>query len=97
MDIDRVEGSWPKDDIRRAFVAGAKWWEFHTTGATMWQSDVSLAEAEANKRYGPKPSCVDGRLSTEAQGAGFGGPIIGGSICGVFGGYLSGRCPFCGK
>jgi len=48
------EGTWPENDIRRAFVAGAKWWEFHSTGATMWQSDVTIAEIEANKRY-PHP------------------------------------------
>jgi len=46
-----MEGSWPKNDIRRAFVAGAKWWEFHSTGGTMWNSDRVLAEAEATKRY----------------------------------------------
>jgi len=46
-----IEGSWPADDIRRAFVDGAKWWEFHKEGATMWQSDQRLAEEEAEKRY----------------------------------------------
>ena len=35
-----------------AFVAGAKWWEYHTTQFTMWQSDQRLAEKEAIKRYG---------------------------------------------
>ncbi len=49
-----IEGKWAKDDIRRAFVAGAKWWEFHRTGGTMWQSDRNLAEAEASKRYAPQ-------------------------------------------
>lgn len=48
------QGSWPKDDIRRAFVAGAKWWEHHETGATMWQRDRNLAEEEATKRYGER-------------------------------------------
>jgi hypothetical protein len=47
-----LRGTWPEDDIRRAFVAGAKWWEFHQTGATMWQSDRNLAEEEATRRYG---------------------------------------------
>ncbi len=47
----RIEGAWPENDIRRAFVAGAKWWEFHMTGFTMWASDRDLAEAEATKRY----------------------------------------------
>ena len=46
-----IEGTWPKNDIRRAFVAGAKWWEYYSTKATMWNSDVSLAEIEAEKRY----------------------------------------------
>lgn len=46
-----IKGTWPEDDIRRAFVAGAKWWEYRTTGATMWQSDRNLAEEEAERRY----------------------------------------------
>ena len=46
-----LEGSWPENDIRRGFVAGARWWEFHKTGATMWPSDRDMAEAEAEKRY----------------------------------------------
>ena len=48
-----IQGKWDKDDIRRIFVAGAAWWEFHSTGATMWQSDRRLAEDEATKRYPP--------------------------------------------
>ena len=48
---DEIDGYWPKDDIRRAFVAGAKWWEWHKEGATMWQSDTREAEDEAEKRY----------------------------------------------
>lgn len=47
-----LTGSWPKNDIRRAFVAGAKWWEFKKTGFTMWPSDRDVAEVEAEKRYG---------------------------------------------
>lgn len=46
-----TEGSWPADDIRRAFVQGAKWWEFYSTGATMWASDQDVAEDEAERRY----------------------------------------------
>jgi len=49
--MEIVEGTWPADDIRRAFVAGANWWEFHSQGATMWNSDKRLAEDEAEKRY----------------------------------------------
>lgn len=33
-----------------AFVQGARWWEYHKEGATMWQSDQRLAEEEALKR-----------------------------------------------
>jgi len=50
-----VFGTWAKGDLRRAFVEGAKWWEYKSTGATMWQSDVRAAEAEAEMRY-PKGS-----------------------------------------
>ncbi len=49
VDDTMIEGTWPKNDIRRAFVAGTKWWEFHSTGATMWQSDQRLAEIEAGR------------------------------------------------
>lgn len=44
-------GAWPDDDLRRAFVAGAKWWEWHRQGATMWPSDVDRAEEEAERRF----------------------------------------------
>ena len=46
------DGFWPDDCIQRAFVEGAKWWEFESTGFTMWQSDITDAEDEAVKRYG---------------------------------------------
>jgi len=46
-----LEGSWPENDIRRGFVAGASWWVFHKEGATIWQSDRDIAEVEAEKRY----------------------------------------------
>ena len=45
-------GYWPEDCIQRAFVDGAKWWEFEKEGATMWHSDIADAEDEAIKRYG---------------------------------------------
>jgi hypothetical protein len=44
-------GTWTKGDLRRAFVRGAKWWEFYKTGATMWGSDQRAAEEEAEKRF----------------------------------------------
>ena len=46
-----MEGTWAKDDLRRAFVAGASWWEFESMGGTMWQSDIDMVEVEAQKRY----------------------------------------------
>ena len=42
---------WPKDDSWRAFVAGAMWWEWASTGFTMWASDQDKAIAEADRRY----------------------------------------------
>ena len=33
-----------------AFVQGAKWWEYHSTKFTMWQSDMLLAEEEAVRK-----------------------------------------------
>ncbi len=46
-------GKWAADDLRRAFVAGAQWWEWEVTnrGATMWPSDRARAEVEAERRY----------------------------------------------
>ena len=46
-----VEGTWPEDDIRRVFVAGAKWWEWKSRTATMWNTDIREAEKEAEIRY----------------------------------------------
>lgn len=34
-----------------AFVKGAKWWEFESTGGTMWQSDQARVRAEAERYY----------------------------------------------
>jgi hypothetical protein len=40
-----------------AFVAGAQWWEYHQTKATMWNSDRREAEQEAQKLgYDFRPS-----------------------------------------
>ena len=57
-----LEGTWPENDPRRAFVAGAMWWEYHSMGGTMWPSDQRLAEAEAERRYNP-----EGRLNKTKQ------------------------------
>jgi hypothetical protein len=47
---------WNRDDPRSAFVAGAKWWEFTRSGATMWPSDRDKAGDEAEKRYPAAPT-----------------------------------------
>ncbi len=46
-----MEGTWKADDLRRAFVAGAKWWNFTTTGFTMFASERNEAEDEAERKY----------------------------------------------
>lgn len=38
-------------ELRLAFMHGAKWWEFHSTKGTMWQSDQHLVAEEAERRY----------------------------------------------
>lgn len=49
-------GTWPIDSVQAAFVEGARWWQFHKNGATMFSSERHEAETEALKRYGdPKP------------------------------------------
>lgn len=45
---------WEKHEPRAAFVAGAKWWEFTSQGASMWGSDQARAVEEALRRY-PMP------------------------------------------
>lgn len=47
-----INGPWGPRDSRRLFVNGAKYWEYHVTGATMWNHDVAIVEAEAERRYG---------------------------------------------
>jgi hypothetical protein len=49
--VDHIEGTLPADDLRRAFVMGAQWWEHHQTDCTMWQSDRNLAEEQAEKTF----------------------------------------------
>lgn len=46
------DGFWKEDCIQRAFVEGAKWWQFHHNGSTMFGSERDDAEVEAVKRYG---------------------------------------------
>lgn len=53
------EGSWPEKCPQRAFVEGAKWWQFHANGATAFSSEREEMEAEAIKRFG-EPDQIDG-------------------------------------
>lgn len=46
----RAENGRLKESNGNAFVAGAAWWEFHQTGATMFASDKNLAGDEAVRR-----------------------------------------------
>lgn len=39
------------DELRLAFMHGAKWWEFYSTKGTMWQSDQKLVAEAAERRY----------------------------------------------
>jgi len=56
----RQLGDWPEHCEQRAFVDGAKWWEFRKTGGTMWAQDVSIAEYVAVERYGEPGAASDG-------------------------------------
>ena len=47
-----IEGEWPESCLQRAFVDGAKWWQYHSNGATMFSSERHEAEDEAIRRYG---------------------------------------------
>lgn len=44
--------TWPTDCVQRAFVEGAKWWQFTRNGSTMFGSERDQCEAEAVSRYG---------------------------------------------
>lgn len=60
--LRRIEGTLPADDLRRAFADGAAWWEFHSQGFTMFNSDRREAEAEAEARFpNGKPGPVEVR------------------------------------
>lgn len=37
--------------LQSAFLDGAKFWEYHQTMGTMWQSDQNIVMEEAQKRY----------------------------------------------
>lgn len=40
-----------ESEWRNAFVAGAKWWEYEKSGATMWQSDQQRAYDAAGGKF----------------------------------------------
>ncbi len=46
-----ILGTWSADDPRRAFVAGVAWYQFQTTGFTMFASERQDAETEADRQY----------------------------------------------
>jgi len=50
--ISQKVGSWPSPCLQRAFVEGAKWWQFHKLGSTAFPSEIDIAEEEAVLRYG---------------------------------------------
>ena len=49
--LRRVVADLRGDELRLAFMHGAKWWEFHSTKGTMWQSDQHLVAEAAERRY----------------------------------------------
>lgn len=53
---DNQSSDQPIQAQRDAFLAGAKWWEFHSTNGTMWQSDQKEVWAKAFERYPGEPS-----------------------------------------
>jgi hypothetical protein len=59
-EIERLQGV-----AGRAFIEGAKWWEWHKTGATMWQSDQQAAAEEAATRKMPFHEPIESRLEAE--------------------------------
>lgn len=46
-----MEGAWAKDDLRRAFVDGVKWWNYVLTRYTLFPSERDVVENEAESRY----------------------------------------------
>ena len=49
---ERKPGTWPQVCLQRAFVEGAKWWQFHYNGSTEFSSERHEMETEALRRYG---------------------------------------------
>lgn len=46
-----IFGTWPADDLRRAFVAGAAWQRYLSRGWTPFAHERDEMEAEAERRY----------------------------------------------
>lgn len=63
-----ADGCWPLDCNQRAFVDGAKWWQWQSQGSTMFPSEVDDAESEAVKRYGVIGVEGDTHTATVGQG-----------------------------
>lgn len=40
-----------KQELRKAFVEGAKWWEDRREGHILWTSLIMYAKREAERRY----------------------------------------------
>ena len=77
--VDPCPGCWNYDKFNRAytladlqaaqreaFFKGAKFWEFYSTGGTMWQSDQRIVGDEAEKRY-PADGPIETRAEIEAK------------------------------
>ena len=64
---NHMEGKWSEDDLRGAFIAGAMWWEFFTTGITEWTAQRREAEQEAERRY-PDGHLIGDRARQDSRG-----------------------------
>lgn len=55
-----------KSALRAAFLQGAKFWEFHSTGGTMWQSDQRLCAVRAKEMEEDGTLGVDRLIANES-------------------------------
>lgn len=53
--------TYTEEELKQAFVQGAKWWEYVSRGATMWQSDQHDAWEEAERK------AKDGKLGQVSE------------------------------
>ena len=49
-----------REGLKEAFLQGARWWEYHTHDATMWQTDQELVMQEAIRKE------INGTLGKQA-------------------------------